>query len=239
MRNYMTVVNNGTPIDTTTIIGGVTYLGINGTKTQIIKGQVTAGAVIPTAPGTAGTAIVTITGVHAIGDQVRVTVSLPNSGQRLIKSYVHTVVSGGTSNVAVAAGLAALITADINAGLPVIATASTSGTNALTLTQDTKLGAIIGTTALVSGAANVVAYSDGAGVATVTGTATTVSQGLPANLLAEGVDAGDIGLATYSTVLLKAKIDGAFPFIDSDGKTVKEIKFYSTNAICAALVGAL
>lgn len=239
MRNFITVVNNATPISTT-VIGGVSYVNINGTKTQIIKGQVSfPAAPTATAAGTAGAAIVTLTGTYVAGDQVRVTLSLPNSGQRLIKSYVHTVVTGGTSVDAVAAALAALITADITAGLPGVATAI-SAAGVLTITQDTKLSAIFSTTATVSGAANVVVYADSAaGVATVTGTATTFSQGTPADLIAEGVDAGDIGLATYSTVLLKAKIDGAFPFIDSDGKTVKEIKFYSTNAICVALIAAL
>lgn len=238
MRNYMTVVNNGTPIDVTTT-NGVTYLGINGTKTQIIKGQVTAGAVIATAAGTAGAAIVTFTGTFVAGDQVRLTLSLPDSGQRITKSYLHTVVTGGTSLTSVAAAFATLITASITAGLPGVATAINAA-NVLTITQDTKLSVIFSTTLTVSGAANVVVYADSAaGVATVTGTAAAVSQGLPANLLAEGVDAGNIGLATYSTLLLKAKIDGAFPFIDSDGKTVKEIKFYSTNAICADLLTKL
>lgn len=235
MRNYMTVVNNATAITTTTI-NGVVYVNINGTKTQIIKGQVSfPAAATATAAGTAGTAIITLTGTFVAGDQVRLTVSLPNSGQRLIKSYVHTVVAGGTSVTAIALALAALITADITAGLPSIATAVPVA-GVLTLTQDTKLGAIIGGSTPV----NVVAYADStAGVATVTGTATTVSQGTPADLIAEGVDPGEIALASYSTVLLKAKIDGAFPFIDSDGKTVKEIKFYSTPAITAALIAAL
>jgi hypothetical protein len=231
----MTVVNNATAISTT-VVGGVTYVNINGTKTQVIKGQVSfPAAPTATAAGVAGTAIITLTGTFVAGDQVRVTVSLPNSGQRLVKSYVHTVVAGGTSLASIAAALAALITADINAGLPGIATAI-SALGVLTLTQASTRQPVIGGTTPV----NVVAYADSAaGVATVTGTATTVSQGTPADLIAEGVDPSNIGLASYSTVLLKAKIDGAFPFIDSDGKTVKEIKFYSTNAICLALIAAL
>jgi len=231
----MTVVNNATAI-TTTVVGGVTYVNINGTKTQVIKGQVTfPAAAIATVTGIAGTAVITLTGTYVAGDQVRVTVSLPNSTQRLTKSFVHTVVTGGTSVTAIATALAALITASITAGLPGIATAINVA-GVLTLTQTSTRQPVIGGATPV----NVVAYADStAGVATVTGTATTVSQGTPADLIAEGVNAGAIGLATYSTVLLKAKIDGAFPFIDSDGKTVKEIKFYSTPAITAALIAAL
>ena len=235
MRNYFPVVNNGTAISTTTI-NGVDYVNLNGTKFQVIKGQVSfPAAATATAAGVAGTAIVTFASTYVIGDQVRVTVSVPNSAQRITKSYVHTVVAGGVTVTAVASAIAALITADVNAGLPGIATAINAA-GVLTITQSSTSGAVLGGTTPV----NVVAYTDSAaGTAVVTGTATTPSQGTPADLLADGVPAADITLGSYSTVLLKAAIDAAIPFIDSDGKTAKEIKFYSTPAITAALIAAL
>jgi len=238
MRDFITVVNAATAISTS-VIGGVSYVNLNGTKFQVEKGQVDFPATATaTVAGVAGTAIVTMTGTFVAGEQVRLTLSLPNSTQRINKSYVHTVLTGGTSVTAVAAALAALVTADIAAGLPAVATA-TSALGVLTLTQSSTTGAVIGGTG-AGYPVNVVAYADSAaGVATVTGTATTQSEGTPADLLAAGVDPADITLASYSTVLLKAKIDAAIPFIDSEGKTVKEIKFYSTPAITAALIAAL
>lgn len=235
MRNHINVVNAGTVISTS-VIGGVTYVNLNGTKFQVVKGQVSfPAAATGTVPGVAGTAIVTLTGTFVAGEQVRVTVSLPNSTQRITKSYVHTVATGGTSLTAVAAAIAALITADITAGLPGIASAG-SAAGVITLTQSSTIGAVIGGTTPV----NVVAYADSAaGVATVTGTNTTPSEGTPADLLASGVPAAEITLATYSTVLLKNSVDAAIPFIDSDGKTVQELRFYSTPTLTADLITAL
>tara|TARA_R110002126_G_scaffold94290_6_gene222698 strand:+ start:146 stop:829 length:684 start_codon:yes stop_codon:yes gene_type:complete len=227
----MTVVNNATAITTTTI-NGVDYVNINGSKTQVIKGNVTfPAAATATVPGTLGNVTVTVGGTYVAGDQVRVSLSLPASN-RITKSYVHTVVSGGVALNVIAVALAALIAADVNAGLPGLAAPVVPAGAVVTLIQDGTQGVILTN--------NVVAYTDSAlGTVAVASVATVRSQGTPADLLEEGVDAGVIGLATYSTVLLKNSVNAAIPFIDSEGKTVKEIKFYSTPAICAALIAAL
>jgi len=228
----MTVVNNATAITTTTI-NGVEYVNINGTKTQIVKGSVDfPAAATATNAGAPGTVTITFGGTYVVGDQVRVTLSVPNSTQRITKSYVHTVVAGGTALNDIAVAIAALIAADVNNGLPGVLSPAVPGGAVVTLIQDGTQGVILSN--------NVVAYTDSAaGTTAISGVAVTRSQGTPADLLEEGVDAGDIGLASYSTVLLKNKVDAAIPFIDSEGKTVKEIKFYSTPAICAALIAAL
>lgn len=235
MRNSISIVNNATAISTD-VIGGETFVNLNGRKFQVKKGQVSfPAAATATNAGTKGTGIVTFGGTYAVGEQVRVTVSLPHSGQQLIKSYVHTVVAGGTATTAIATAVAALITADISAGLEGLDSAIAGG-SAVTLTQTSVTKQVIGGTTPV----NLVAYTDSAaGTAVVTGTDVVIAQGTPAIIEAEGVDPDEIGLASYSTVLLKAKVDGAFPFIDSDGKTITEIKFYSTPAITAALIAAL
>ncbi len=234
MRDFISVVNAGTAISTTTI-GGVVYVNANGTKFQIKQGQSTAPAVQATVPGVAGTAIVTFGGTYVAGDQVKITMSLPGSTQRVIKNYSYTVPTGGTVT-SIAAYFASAITTDIAAGTDALATAANVA-GVLTITQSSVMKEVIGESA-VNGV--VTAYTDSAaGTAVVTDTATTIEQGTPAVLLANGVDAADITLATYSTVNLVAGVDAAIPFIDSDGKTVKEIKFYSTPTICTALLAAL
>ena len=237
MRNFITVVNAATAISTTTI-NGVDYININGAKFQIKKGQVTGGpgaAGQPTVPGVAGTAVVTFAGAYAAGDQIRITATLPGSTQQLLKSYSYTVPSGATVT-SIANYFASAISTDIANGVDALASAANVA-GVLTITQSSVFKEVIGdsvNTGVVS------AYTDSAaGTAVLTDTATTVEQGTPAVLLANGVDAADITLATYSTVNLVAGIDAAIPFIDSDGKTVKEIKFYSTPAICTALLAAL
>jgi hypothetical protein len=192
MRNFITVVNDSTAISTE-VIGGVTYVNIKGSKFQLKKGSVAfPAAATATAPGTAGTAILTIAGSYAIGDQIRVTFTLPKSGQHFVKSFVYTVPSGGTSVNSIAAGITNLIQTYISDyGLPGVASAVNTGA------------------------------------------------GTPAALINEGVDASEIGLASYSTLLLVNKVDAAVPFIDSEGKIVQEIKYFSTPILCGNLITAL
>ena len=161
--------------------------------------------------------------------------SLPGSTQRVIKNYSYVVPTGGTVT-SIATYFASAITTDIAAGTDALASAANVA-GVLTITQSSVMKEVIGESA-VNGV--VTAYTDSAlGTAVVTDTATTVEQGTPAVLLANGVDAADITLATYSTLVINAGFDAAIPFIDSKGQTAKEIKFYSTPTICTNLLAAL
>ena len=183
------------------------------------------------AAGTAGDAVVTFAGTYAIGDFVRVTLTTQaRSSQVLTKSYTHTVQSGATSVTAVATAFAALITADINAGLSEYYASAINAAGVLTITQAEP----------ESKAIQCVAYTDSAaGTAVVVVTPTVVSEGQPSDLVARGIPAGDINLASYDTVKFIVAADAASPFIDSQGKTVREIYWYGSNPQGAVLAGLI
>jgi len=181
--------------------------------------------------GTAGKAVVTFAGTYAVGDFVRVTLTTQErSSQVLTKSYTHTVQAGAISVTAVAAAFAALITADINSGLSEYYATAANVAGVLTVTQAQPEKRAI----------QCVAYTDSAaGTTAVVITATVVSEGQPSDLVARGIPAGDINLASYDTVKLIVAADSASPFIDSRGKTVREIYWYGSNPQGAVLAGLI
>jgi hypothetical protein len=230
MREFFPILTEvNVPANTT--IGGEEYVNLSA-EYQIKKAWLVDNAVISPAVGAAGDVEVTFAGTYVAGDFVRVTLtSQARSSQFLTKSYTHTVQAGATTVTDVAAAFAALITADITAGLNDVIATATSALGVLTITQagDDK--------AALKG----VAYTDSAaGTVAVVETATTYSEGQPSDLVDAGVPAGDINLASYDTVKITLSADAAIPFIDSAGKTVKEIKWYGPvgqGAILATRIG--
>lgn len=215
MRKSFPIVSN-VAIGATTTTSGVVYVSF-GTKDQskykLPKASFTVNSPVRIAnfAGTASKSVITFSGTYAINDQIRVTLTIKDSAQTVIKNFVHTVTNISVTNIA--ASFKALIAASILEGLPNISMA-TSAAGVLTITSSS----------LVSNNFSVTSYTASAsGVVTPAFTPVAQSEGIPSVLKAAGVPAADITLALYDTVLLTYKQDAAIPFIDSEGKIVKEV----------------
>ncbi len=225
-KKFPIVVN--VPVGLNTIKDGVTYVNFgvkDASEYQLPqKNFVVNSGVIGTNGGTASKSVITFAGTYAINDQIRVTITIKDSAQTLIKNFVHTVTDISVTSIAVA--FKGLIEAAILEGLPGIATAANVA-GVLTVTSSS----------LVSNNFSVTAYTASAsGTVTPAFTPATQAEGIPAVLREAGVPAADITLATYDTVLLTYKQDAAIPFIDSEGKVVKDVKVFVPTGQGAALI---
>ncbi len=219
MRNYFPILAEG--FDTTEV-GGVITLAPDFTAPSE---SLSSAILVAADPGTASDSVVTFAGTYVVGDQIRVSVTVARSNQKATKSYVYTVLAADTVTT-IAAAFAGFISADIANGLSELASA-TSALGVLTITSSS----------VDSNNMQTVVYTDSAaGTVGVVNNAATFSEGQPSDLVAKGVPAGDINLASYDTVKIVLKADAAIPFIDSVGKTVKEIYWYGTPGKGAALV---
>lgn len=214
MRKLFPIVSN-VNIAANTTIAGVEYVNI-GPKFQLPKASfvVNTPTRIATGAGTASKSVITFAGTYAINDQIRVTLTIKDSAQTIIKNFVHTVTNVSVTNIAVA--FKGLIEASILEGIPGIASAANVA-GVLTITSSS----------VVSNNFSVTAYTASAsGTVAPVFTPVTQAEGIPAVLKSAGIAAADITLATYDTVLLTYKQDAAIPFIDSEGKIVKEVKAF-------------
>ena len=227
MRKVFPIVSN-VNIGLNTTIDGIEYVNFgtkDASKYQLPKDSfVVNSGVIATNAGTASKSVIVFSGSFAAGDQVRITLSIKNSTQTIIKNFVHTVVDT-TASVIVTA-IENLITAAISQGLPGIASAAQGPAGTLTITSSS----------LVSNNFSATTYTSGSGSVAATFTGVTQAEGVAAVLQAAGVPAADITLATYDTVLLTYKADAAIPFIDSEGKIVKEVKAFVPTGQGATLI---
>lgn len=209
------IVSNAA-IGANTTIGGVEYVNIN-SKFSLPKASfvVNTPTRIATGAGTASKSVITLGGTYAVNDQIRITITIKDSAQTLIKNFVHTVTSVVLSDIVTS--FENLITGAVLEGLPGIATAAQGPAGVLTITSSS----------VVSNNFSVTAYTaSAAGNITPVFTGVTQAEGIPAVLLEAGIPAADITLATYDTVLLTYKQDAPIPFIDSEGKIVKEVKAF-------------
>lgn len=218
-RNYFAIVTAGhTPANT----GGIVDLS---PKFSAEKSALKKAIFIAPAVGVAGKLTITVAGTYAVGDLVRVTItSNMTSAQQWRKSYVHTVVAGGTSVTAIATAFAALISADISSFSPYASATNVAGVLTVTQSGDDKRG-LVG-----------YVYTDSAaGTIANVPTATVYSEGQPSDLVDRGVAASDITLASYDTVRIALEVGAPIPFIDSVGATAKEIYWFGTPGEGAAL----
>jgi hypothetical protein len=230
-KKFPIVVN--VPVGLNTIKDGITYVNF-GVKDQSKyqlpqKNFVVNSAVIASTGGSASINEVTFAGTYAIGDQIRLTLTIKDSAQTLVKNYVHTVTAIAVGSIAGA--FEALIDASILNGLPGVASASAAA-GVLTITSSSLVSNNFQVTAYTASAAGTVSPSFSGGSAQ----AVTQAEGVPAVLKEAGVPAADITLATYDTVLLTYKQDAAIPFIDSEGKVVKDVKVFVPTGQGAALI---
>lgn len=181
--------------------------------------------------GTAGFQTVTFGGVYAVGDQIRLTITSNLTSRQLWrKSYVHTVPAGGTALASISAAFTGLVQADVNNVLnsPYASVVDGGGSIVITQFDDDKQGLVAYT------------FTDSAaGTIGAAATLTVISEGQPSDLVDRGVDVADITLGAYDTVRMVLKADAPIPFIDSDGKTVKEIYWYGTPGDGAGLVAQI
>jgi len=220
-RNYFALLNgaSNTPANTGGVINLTEKFPVQASE---LKSAISIAAVV----GVAGFLTVTIAGTWAVGDLVRLTItSNLTSRQQWRKSYVHVVQAGATSVTAVATALRKLVQADISATAPYASATNVAGVITITQLDDDKRG-LVG-----------YVYTDSAaGTIVNVPTATVISEGQPSDLVDRGIPAGDITLASYTTVRLEFHSEAAVPFIDSVGANSKEIYWYGTPAQAAALV---
>jgi len=211
-RNYFAIIAEGhTPANT----GGIIDLS---PKYKVAADNLKKALFVAPAVGVAGYLTITIAGVWAVGDQARITItSNLISGQLWRKSYVHTVVAGGTSVTSIADALAALIAADISATAPYASADNVAGVITVTQLGDDKRGL-----------KGYVWTDSAAGTIVNVATATVISEGQPSDLVDKGIDASEIGLASYDTVRIALVADAAIPFIDSVGGTAREIFWFGS-----------
>lgn len=209
-RNYFAIIAEGhTPANT----GGIIDLS---PKYKVAADNLKSALFIAPAVGVAGYLTITIAGVWAVGDQARITItSNLISGQLWRKSYVHTVVAGGTSVTAIADALAALIAADISATAPYASADNVAGVITVTQLGDDKRGL-----------KGYVWTDSAAGTIANVATATVISEGQPSDLIDKGISADDITNASFDTVRIVLVADAAIPFIDSVGGTAREIFWF-------------
>jgi hypothetical protein len=211
-RNYFAIIAEAhTPANT----GGIVDLS---PKYSAEKAELKSAIFIAPAVGVAGYLTVTIAGTYAVGDLVRVTITSNLIGrQQWRKSYVHTVVAGGTSVTAIATAIAALIAADVAPDSPYASATNVAGVITVTQAGDDKRG-LVG-----------YVYTDSAlGTIVNVPTVTVYSEGQPSDLVDRGVDASDINLASYDTVRIALQVGAAIPFVDSIGATAREIYWFGT-----------
>jgi hypothetical protein len=175
--------------------------------------------------GSPSSADITIGGVYAAGDEVRVTLtSNATSRQVWRKSYAYVVEAGDTNND-IAAALNALIYAD--------------GLQVETPYNSTVVGPVITVTAKTDDkqALQGEVYTDSAaGTIVFALTPAVISEGNPSDLIDRGIPAEKINLVAYDTVRITYCPQVAQPFIDTPiGKSV-EIYLYLTPLEGAALV---
>jgi len=208
------IVSNAS-IGVNTTIGGVEYVNIN-SKFSLPKASfvVNTPTRIASSAGSALSYNITFAGTYAINDQIRVTLTIKDSAQTIIKNFVHTVTDISVTSIAVA--FKTLIESSIIGGLPGIAS-PTNSSGVLTVPSSSVVSNNFSVSVHTASASGTVAFSF---------TAVTQAEGVPAVLLEAGIAAADITLATYDTVLLTYKQDAPIPFIDSEGKIVKEVKAF-------------
>jgi hypothetical protein len=209
-RNYFAIIAEGhTPANT----GGIIDLS---PKYKVAADNLKKALFIAPAVGAAGYLTITIAGVWAVGDQVRITItSNLISGQLWRKSYVHTVVAGGTSVTSIATALKNLIKADISATAPYASATNAAGVITVTQLGDDKRGL-----------KGYVWTDSAAGTIVNVATATVISEGQPSDLIDKGISADDITNASFDTVRIVLVADAAIPFIDSVGGTAREIFWF-------------
>lgn len=209
-RNYFAIIAEGhTPANT----GGIIDLS---PKYKVAADNLKKALFVAPAVGVAGYLTITIAGVWAVGDQARITItSNLISGQLWRKSYVHTVVAGGTSVTSIADALAALIAADISATAPYASADNVAGVITVTQLGDDKRGL-----------KGYVWTDSAAGTIANVATATVISEGQPSDLIDKGISADDITNASFDTVRIVLVADAAIPFIDSVGGTAREIFWF-------------
>ena len=209
------IVSNAA-IGANTTISGVDYVNIS-SKFSLPKNSfvVNTPVRIATNAGTASKSVIVFSGTYAVNDQIRVTITIKDSAQTLIKNFVHTVTDNTLS--VITSAFESLIGTAILEGLPGLASSIQGPSGTLTITSSSILSNNFSVTAYTASAS---------GVVTPTFTGVTQAEGIPAVLKEAGIPAADITLATYDTVLLTYKQDAPIPFIDSEGKIVKEVKAF-------------
>jgi hypothetical protein len=220
MRNSIAIICPIAPVLTGTTGTANAVVNLDGTNLlstfKILQSTMAKGVLTVSAPGTKGYTTTTFALAYAVGDQLRLTITVPSSSQKVIKTFVHTVPVGGATVTAIASAFAALITAAKNEGFTQVFSAI-SALGVLTVTfSDVNTGAF-----------NTVSYTNSAtGTAVTVATPTVKSEGTAADLLAAGIPASKIVLAAYDTYRFQLKADAATPFIDSKGTIVKEVIWF-------------
>jgi hypothetical protein len=211
-RSYFALIAEGhTPANT----GGLVDLT---PSFKVQKSELISALNIAPVTGVAGKLVVTIAGTYAVGDLVRITITSNLTGRQLYrKTFVHTVVSGGTSVTAIATALANKIAAEVGSNSPFASATNAAGVITITQVGDDKVG-LVG-----------YVYTDSAaGTIANVPTTTTISEGQPSDLVDRGIDSSEINLAAYDTVRIDLHAENAIPFIDAEGAVAKEIYWFGT-----------
>jgi len=219
------IVSNANIANNTTI-GGVQYVNIS-SKFSLPKDSFVVNTPTEIAPsnGSASKSVIVFGSGFVINDQVRVTITIKDSAQTLVKNFVHTVTD--TASTAIATAFENLISGAVTAGLPGIYSVAQGPGGTITVMSSSVVSNNISSTV----------YTSGAGSVSETFTAVTQAEGLPSVLKEAGVPAADITLSGYDTVLLTYKQDAPIPFIDSEGKVVKDVKAFVPVGQGSVLIG--
>ena len=224
-RNYFPLV---TTIAVPAAAGGMIKLT---PQYEVPLASLSEAFLIVPAVGTAGIQTVTFNATYAVGDLIRLTITSNLTSRQLWrKSYTHTVQAGLVLPADISAAFAAMVQADVNNVLnsPYASVVDNGGNIVITQFDDDKRGLVAYT------------FTDSAsGSLAAVLTPTVISEGQPSDLEDRGVDTDDITLAAYDTVRMVLKADAPIPFIDSDGKTVKEIYWYGPPGDGAGLVAQI
>lgn len=214
-RNYMTLVNNDAAGAWAATAEGNVELtdGFVVPKVDLISSVMTSPVT-----GVAAKRTITIGGTYAVGDEVRVTViSNAAKRQQWRKTYVHTVVTGGTALATIASAINDLIAADGEAvECPYSSTVATAVITVTSKNDDTS-------------SLEIETYTtSAAGTAVVSAKTFTASEGQADDLRDKGVEESLITQATYDTVRIVYEPKVAQPFIDMKGAKQIEIFWYGT-----------
>lgn len=193
------------------------------------KTELVSGILITPQAGTPGFLTITLGGTYAVGDKVIITITSNIPGQQLFRrSYTHIVQTGGTAIPAIAAALAAKISASLSVDNPIATATSALGVITVTQKDDDKYGLV-----------GYVDTDSAAGTIANVPTPTVLSEGQPSDLVDKGIDPANINLAAYDTVRIALRAEASIPFIDSVGATAKEIYWFGTPGNGAGLVALL
>jgi len=223
-RNYFPLV---TVIPVPAAAGGIIKLT---PQYEVPLASLSEAFLIVPAVGAAGFQTVTFAGTYAVGDEIRLTITSNLTSRQLWRKSYNYVVPAGFSLTSIAAAFTAMVQADVNNPLnsPYASVTSALGVMIITQFDDDKQGLVSYT------------FTDSAsGTIGAVSTLTVISEGQPSDLTDRGVDTDDITLAAYDTVRMVLKADAPIPFIDSDGKTVKEIYWYGTPGDGVGLVAQI